>query len=101
MKQDKIRPIHSNIIVKPDDADEKTSSGILWIPNAAQEKPLRGTVVAISKGKLKEDGSRETMDLKVGQKVFFTKNYTTEIQHNGSEHLLMNQNRVLLIDDRK
>lgn len=86
------------ILIKPDAADDKTSGGI-WIPGAAQEQPLRGEIVAVGKGLYSENGHWQPMSVSVGQKVYYTKNYTTEVMHKNSEHLLMDERRVLLIID--
>lgn len=96
MKQ--IIPIRNMILVKPDPENE--TIGRLYIPEIAREKTLRGEIVATGPGKRDDYGNLKHTDVHVGQKVYYTKNYTNEVMHNGSEHLLMNEDRVLLIDER-
>ena len=67
----KFRPLHDRVVVKRIDADTKTKSGII-IPDSAQEKPSEGEVIAVGPGKVKKDGTRAAMQLKVGDKVLFT-----------------------------
>ena len=94
-----IVPMGSRILVKPTPENEQTKGG-LYIPEIAREKTLHGVVVATGKGAKDEHGKFQPMYIKVGQKVYYTKNATTEVMHNGSEHLLMKEDRVLLIDER-
>lgn len=99
MKPKTVKPLWDQILVKPDPAEEQTKGGI-YIPGSAQEKPLRGEIIAIGKGKRDKDGKFKGMHVDVGQKVYYTKNFTEKVMHNGSEHLLMIEERVLLIDER-
>jgi chaperonin GroES len=85
------RPISGKILVKPQPAEQKTSSGLI-IPDSAQEKPQRGTVVAI--GKPKKD---EEIEVKVGNVVLYGKYSGTEINHEGEDYLIMNQSDILLV----
>ena len=64
----KIRPLHDRVIVKREDEERKSPGGIV-IPDTAAEKPIRGKVVAVGKGKILEDGKVRPLDLKVGDKV--------------------------------
>jgi len=66
-----LKPISDRIIVRREVADDKTAGGIV-LPDSAQNKPQRGTVMAVGPGKMKKDGSRATMQLKAGDKVLFT-----------------------------
>lgn len=79
------------ILIKPQEAEEKTSSGII-IPDSAQEKPHGGTVMLIGSGK-----KDEPMEIKVGDKVFFGKYSGTELNIDGTDYLLMSQSDVLYI----
>lgn len=98
MKHDQIVPCLDKIIVKRDTADMKTYGG-LYIPETSQEEPAHGTVVAVGPGAIGHDGRRCKMSVKVGDKVYFTKNAVIDIQHNGSDHVMMKEDRVLLIED--
>ena len=66
-----LKPLADRIIVRREAADDKTAGGIV-LPDSAQNKPQRGTIIAVGPGKLKKDGTRSTMQLKAGDKVLFT-----------------------------
>jgi chaperonin GroES len=66
-----LKPIGDRIIVRREAADEKTAGGII-LPDTAKNKPQRGEVIAVGPGKLKKDGTRSSMQLKIGDKVLFT-----------------------------
>ena len=92
----KIRPLQDRIIVKRIDSDEKTSSG-LYIPDTAKEKPSRGKVIACGKGKVREDGTIQPLDLKVGDPILFGKYSGTDIKVDGEELLIMREDDVLAV----
>lgn len=79
-------------MVKPHEAEEKTASGI-YIPESAQEKPQRGTVVAVGEGK-----KDEPMTVKVGDVVLYGKYSGTEIKIDGTDYLIMREDDILLIE---
>ena len=68
----KIRPLHDRVIVKREEEERKSPGGIV-IPDTAAEKPIRGKIVAVGKGKILENGNVRPLDLKVGDKVLFGK----------------------------
>jgi chaperonin GroES len=90
----KIRPLQDRIIVKRVEEEEKTKGGII-IPDTAKEKPIEGKVVAVGKGKVKEDGSVQPPDVKVGDRILFGKYAGTEVKMNGEEHLIMREDDIL------
>ena len=90
----KIRPLQDRIIVKRVEEEEKTKGGII-IPDTAKEKPIEGKVVAVGKGKVKEDGSVQPPDVKVGDRILFGKYAGTEIKMDGEEHLIMREDDIL------
>jgi chaperonin GroES len=91
----KIRPLQDRVIVKRlEDEDEKTKGGII-IPDTAKEKPQRGKVVAVGKGKLNEDGKVIAMDVKKGDVILFGKYAGSEIKIDGEEHLIMREDDIL------
>lgn len=98
MKKDAIKPLQDQILVKRSEPKGKTLGGII-IPEIALEDTGYGTVVAIGPGKINSKGLREIMSVKVGDVVYFTKNATIEVQHKGVEHLIMKEERVLVIQD--
>jgi chaperonin GroES len=91
-----IRPLHDRIIVERLSEDEKSAGGII-IPDSAKEKPQRGRVVAVGKGKLAEDGSVRPLDVKAGDTVLFGKYAGTEIKLNNEERLIMREDDVLAV----
>ncbi len=88
-----IKPLSDRVLVRPDSAEEKTSSGII-IPDSAKEKPQRGTVVAVGEGKY-EDGKKIGMSLKKGDKVLYGKYSGTEIEIDGEELMIMREADIL------
>ena len=91
-----IRPLHDRIIVERIEEDEKTASGII-IPDSAKEKPQKGKVVAVGKGKIAEDGTVRPLDLKAGDTVLFGKYAGTEIKLENEERLIMREDDVLAV----
>ena len=89
-----IRPLHDRIIVERIEEETMTASGII-IPDSAKEKPQEGTVIAVGKGKVTEDGKVLPLDVKVGDKVLFGKYSGTEIKIEGKEYLMMREDDVL------
>ena len=91
----KIRPLQDRVIVRRlEDGDEKTKGGII-IPDTAKEKPQRGKIVAVGKGKLGEDGKVMPVDVKVGDQILFGKYAGSEVKMDGEEHLIMREDDIL------
>ena len=88
-----IKPLADRVIVKPDLAEERTSSGII-IPDTAKEKPQRGTVVAVGSGRY-ENGTKIEMSVKEGDKVLNGKYTGTEINIDGEELMIMRESDIL------
>ena len=86
-----IKPLADRVIIKVSEAETKTASGII-IPENAQEKPQKGTVVAVGKG-TKEN----PITVKVGDQVLYGKYAGTELQHEGSDYLIMKESDILAI----
>ena len=91
---DDIRPIQDRIVIRPVDADEKTSGGII-IPDSAKERPREGVVIAVGPGLRQEDGTILTPDVKQGDRVIYAKYYGIEVQIDGVEHLIMREEEIL------
>ena len=89
-----IRPLHDRIIVERIEEETMTASGII-IPDSAKEKPQEGSVIAVGKGKMTEDGKILPLDVKVGDKVLFGKYSGTEIKIEGKEFLMMREDDIL------
>jgi chaperonin GroES len=92
----KIKPLQDRIIVKRLEEEEKTKGGII-IPDTAKEKPIEGKVIAVGTGKVKEDGTKLPLEVKVGDRVLFAKYGGTEVKIDGEEHLMMKEDDVLAI----
>jgi chaperonin GroES len=90
----KIRPLHDRLIVERLDGEEKTAGG-LFIPDTAKEKPQQGKVISVGKGRVREDGTVQTLDVKAGDKILFGKYSGTEIKIDGNEFLIMREDDVL------
>ena len=90
----KIRPLQDRILVKRLAVEEKSAGGII-IPDNAKEKPMEGEVVAVGNGKHLEDGSLMKPEVKVGDKVLFSKYAGSEVKIDGSEHLVMREDDLL------
>ncbi|MFN3454696.1 MAG: co-chaperone GroES [Pseudobdellovibrio sp.] len=89
-----VRPLHDRILVRRTAEEEKTAGG-LFIPDSAKEKPQRGEIVAAGKGRITEDGKVLPLEVKVGDKVLFSKYAGTEIKFDGTEFLMMREEDVL------
>ncbi len=96
-KIDGIKPLGDRVIVKPEPKESKTQSGIIIPDTAGKEKPEKGEVLAIGPGELSENGQRLEMEVKVGQKVMFTKYSPSEIEVDGEELLVIRQKDILAI----
>ena len=90
----KIKPLHDRILVKRLEEDEKTKGGII-IPDSAKEKPIEGEIIAVGAGKVGDDGKRIPLDVKVGDRVLYSKYGGTEVKIEGEEHLIMREEDVL------
>jgi chaperonin GroES len=89
-----VRPLHDRLLVRRMSEDEKTAGGII-IPDTAKEKPQRGKVVAVGKGRVTEDGKILPLDVKEGDNVLFSKYSGTEIKLDGQEYLMIREDDVL------
>src|SRR6188474_3673411 len=95
----KITPLHDRVIVKRIDEGEQIRGGII-IPDTAKEKPQEGEVIAAGEGKYKEDGTRQTLDVKKGDRVLFGKYSGSEIKLDGEEYIIMREDEILGIINR-
>ena len=89
-----IQPLHDRVIVKRIDEGEQVRGGII-IPDSAKEKPQEGEVIAAGLGKYKEDGSRQALDVKRGDRVLFGKYGGSEIKVDGEDLLMMREDEIL------
>lgn len=89
-----LKPLGDRVIVKVLEKEEKTSSGIV-LPDKAKEKPQEGEVKAVGPGRVLDDGKRLEMDVKVGDRVVYSKYAGTEIKIDGEEYLILRQDDIL------
>ena len=89
-----ITPLHDRVIVRRIEEGEQIRGGII-IPDSAKEKPQEGEVVAAGAGKYKEDGTRQSLDVKPGDRVLFGKYSGSEIKIDGEELLIMREDEIL------
>jgi chaperonin GroES len=92
----KVRPLNDRILVKRLEEEEMTKGGII-IPDSAKEKPAEGEVIAVGKGKMNDKGDRIKMDVKVGDRVLFSKYGGTDVKLDGVDHLIMREDDILAI----
>jgi len=90
----KIRPLQDRIVVKRIEEEEKTKGGII-IPDSAKEKPMEGEVIAVGTGKILENGKKQLLEVKKGDRVLFSKYAGTDIKIDGVEHLIMKEDDIL------
>jgi len=95
-----IRPLHDRVIIRRIEESSNQTAGGLFIPDTAKEKPQEGEVIAVGEGKYKEDGTRQTLDVKAGDRVLFGKYSGSEIKLDGEEFLIMREDEILGIISR-
>jgi chaperonin GroES len=91
----KIRPLYDRLVVKRVESEAEKTSGGLFIPDSAKEKPQEGEVVAVGKGKRLEDGKVVPLDVQSGDRILFGKYSGSEIKLDGEEYLIMREDEVL------
>lgn len=95
-----IKPLHDRVIVRRLDETTNQTAGGLFIPDTAKEKPQEGEVIAAGAGKYKDDGTRQPLDVKEGDRVLFGKYSGSEIKIDGEELLIMREDEILGIIER-
>jgi chaperonin GroES len=96
----KVRPLNDRILIKRLEEEEMTKGGII-IPDSAKEKPAEGEVIAVGKGKINDKGDRIKLDVKVGDRVLFSKYGGTDVKIDGVDHLIMREDDILAIVENK
>ncbi len=91
-----LRPLEDRVIVKPAKAEEVTKSGIV-LPDTAQEKPQRGTVLAVGPGKTKDDGTRVPVDVKVDDVVIYSKYGGTDVKIEGEDYKILRADDIYAV----
>jgi chaperonin GroES len=93
---DKIKPLGDRVLIKALEREEKTKSGIV-LPDTSKEKPQEGRVIAVGSGKMLDNGTKVPLEVKVGQKVIFSKYAGTEVKLDGEELMILNERDVLAV----
>ncbi|MGM0524070.1 MAG: co-chaperone GroES [Bacillota bacterium] len=91
-----LKPLGDRVIIERIEEEEKTASGII-VPESAKEKPQQGRVVAVGKGRVADNGSVITLDVKENDKVVFQKYAGTELKHEGKDYLILREDDILAI----
>jgi len=93
-----LKPLGDRIVVKATEAEEVTKGGIV-LPDTAQEKPREGEVIAVGPGTVMETGAKAPMEVKVGDKVIYSKYGGTEVKLGGEEYVILRQADILAISN--
>ena len=94
-----IKPLHDRVILRRIEEGEQQRGGII-IPDTAKEKPMEGEVIAVGEGKYRDDGKRQSLDVRKGDRVLFGKYSGSEIKLDGEEFLIMREDEILGIIER-
>ena len=95
-----ITPLHDRVIIRRIEDNVNQTAGGLFIPDSAKEKPQEGEGIAAGDGKYKEDGTRQALDVKAGDRVLFGKYSGSEIKLDGEEFIIMREDEILGIISR-
>ncbi len=95
----KIRPLHDRVVIRRTE-EARTSPGGIVIPDTATEKPIKGEVTAVGKGKILENGEVRALELKKGDKVLFGKYSGTEVKVDGEDLLVMREDDVMAVIEK-
>ena len=95
----KIRPLADKVLVQRLEAENKTAGGIV-LPDSAKEKPQRGKIISVGKGKVLDDGTVKKMQLKKGDTVLFTSYAGTEVKVDGKEYLIMDETDIMAVIEK-
>ena len=91
-----LKPLGDRIVVKPLEPEEKTKGGLV-LPDTAKEKPQEGKVVSVGTGRLLDDGTVKSLEVKTGDRILYGKYAGTEVQLSGEEYLIVREDDVLAI----
>jgi chaperonin GroES len=94
-----IRPLHDRVIIRRKE-EERTSAGGIVIPDTVKEKPIRGEVVAVGKGKLLDNGDQRSLDVQVGDEVLFGKYSGTEVKVDDEDLLVMREDDIMAVIEK-
>lgn len=95
---ERTRPLHDRVIVKREQAEERTPGGLI-IPDGAKERPVYGVIEAVGPGKCLPDGTLQAMSVRVGDRIIFGKYSGTEIKLGGEEYLILREDEILAVSE--
>lgn len=95
-KKIRMRPLDDRVVLRPSNPEEVTAGGIV-LPDSAQEKSQRGTIVAVGPGKLLDSGERGKLDVKVGDEVYYGKYAGNEIEIDGEDFVILRESDILAV----
>ena len=95
----KLKPLGDRIVVKVLEREEKTKGG-LFLPDTAKEKPTEGEVLAVGTGKILDNGQKQPVEVKVGDRIIFSKYAGTEVKVDGEELVIFSERDVLAIIEK-
>lgn len=96
-----VQPLADRVLVKRIEEEEQKTSGGIYIPDTAKEKPQRGKVIAVGPGRMTDDGKRLPMDVKVGDEILFGKYAGSDIKIDGEEYLIIKEDEIYAIITKK
>ncbi len=96
MASKKLTPLADKVVIKPEPLEEKTRSGIV-LPDTAKEKPSEGTVVAVGSGRTLDNGQRVAVEVKIGDKIIYSKYGGTEVKLEGEDLIILQERDILAI----
>lgn len=91
-----LKPLADRVVVEPLEEEQKTATGV-YLPDTAQERPSKGTVIAVGPGRMDENGKRIPLEVKVGDKVIYAKYGGTEVKVSEKELLVLKESDILAI----
>lgn len=94
----KLKPVGDRVVLKVVEAEGKTKAGIV-LPDTAKERPQKGEIVAVGTGRILENGEKAPLEVKVGERVIFSRYAGTEVKVEGEEYLIINERDILAVVD--
>ncbi len=91
-----LKPLGDKVVVKPIEAEDKTASG-LYLPDTAKKKPTEGEVIAIGNGRILDNGARNNLNVKVGDRVLFSKYGGNEVNVEGTDYTILDEDQIYAI----
>ena len=91
-----IRPLGDRVVIKPANKEEVSAAGVI-LPDTAKEKPQKGTIVAVGPGRVLDNGTRQALEVAVGEEVLYAKYAGTEVKLEGEEYLILSEKDILAI----